>query len=173
MLKFAEGKSQLSNTEREGLVIRSYDITISFKVNLNKFLLKKNNVKHKIKRFLQKQGLKFYKLFNSNLVINEQSRFAVLICHKLINKEDSILLMSPISQKRYIKNDSDGLFIIINDNQLTIVNNMCSYSIITQERTIRNILNRFDNEIEKRRQIMETETRSNVKHSLVEIYKNI
>jgi hypothetical protein len=173
MLKFAEGKSQLSNTEREGLVIRSYDITISFKVILNKFLLKKNNVKHKIKRFLQKQGLKFYKLFNSNLVINEQSRFAVLICHKLINKEDSILLMSPISQKRYIKNDSDGLFIIINDNQLTIVNNMCSYSIITQERTIRNILNRFDNEIEKRRQIMETETRSNVKHSLVEIYKNI
>jgi RNA ligase (TIGR02306 family) len=41
MLKFAEGKSQLnSNTEREGLVIRSYDMTISFKAISNKFLLK-------------------------------------------------------------------------------------------------------------------------------------
>lgn len=130
-------------------------------------------MKHKIKRFFQKQGLKFYRLFNSNLEIDEQSRFAILICHKLINKEESILLMSPISQKRYIKNDSDGLFIIINDNQLTIVNNMCSYSILTQGRALKNILDKFDNEIEKRRQIMETEMRSNVKHSLIEIYKNI
>jgi hypothetical protein len=130
-------------------------------------------MKHKIKRFFQKQGLKFYRLFNSNLEIDEQSRSAVLICHKLINKEESILLMSPISQKRYIKNDSDGLFIIINDNQLTIVNSMCSYSILTQGRALKNILDKFDNEIEKRRQIMETEMRSNVKHSLIEIYKNI
>ena len=130
-------------------------------------------MKHKIKRFFQKQGLKFYRLFNSNLEIDEQSRSVVLICYKLINKEESILLMSPISQKRYIKNDSDGLFIIINDNQLTIVNSMCSYSILTQGRALKNILDKFDNEIEKRRQIMETEMRSNVKHSLIEIYKNI
>jgi RNA ligase (TIGR02306 family) len=41
LLKLAEGKSQLnSNTEREGLVIRSMDNTISFKVISNKFLLK-------------------------------------------------------------------------------------------------------------------------------------
>lgn len=41
MLDFAEGKSQLnSNTEREGLVVRSYDMSISFKTISNKFLLK-------------------------------------------------------------------------------------------------------------------------------------
>lgn len=41
MLNFAEGKSNLhSNTEREGLVIRSMDTTISFKAISNKFLLK-------------------------------------------------------------------------------------------------------------------------------------
>jgi RNA ligase (TIGR02306 family) len=41
MLDFAEGKSQLnSNTEREGLVVRSYDMSISFKAISNKFLLK-------------------------------------------------------------------------------------------------------------------------------------
>jgi RNA ligase (TIGR02306 family) len=40
MLKQAEGKSILNyNTEREGLVIRSYDMSISFKAISNKFLL--------------------------------------------------------------------------------------------------------------------------------------
>jgi hypothetical protein len=107
------------------------------------------------------------------LEIDEQSRAAVLICHKLINKEESILLMSPITQKRYIKNDSDGLFVIINDNQLNIVNNMCNYSVFIQGRALKNIINKFDNEVEKRRQELETEMRSNVKHSLTEIYKNI
>lgn len=41
MLQWAEGKSALnSNTEREGVVIRSYDMSISFKAISNKFLLK-------------------------------------------------------------------------------------------------------------------------------------
>jgi RNA ligase (TIGR02306 family) len=41
LLLFAEGKSLLNpNTEREGLVIRSQDISISFKAISNKFLLK-------------------------------------------------------------------------------------------------------------------------------------
>jgi RNA ligase (TIGR02306 family) len=40
MLTFAEGKSVLnSQTEREGVVVRSYDNTISFKAISNKFLL--------------------------------------------------------------------------------------------------------------------------------------
>jgi len=40
LLLFAEGKSLLNpNTEREGLVIRSQDISISFKAISNKFLL--------------------------------------------------------------------------------------------------------------------------------------
>jgi hypothetical protein len=41
MLKYAEGKSELnSDTEREGVVVRSVDGTISFKAISNKFLLK-------------------------------------------------------------------------------------------------------------------------------------
>ena len=40
MLDYAEGKSKLnSNTEREGVVVRSFDNTISFKAISNKFLL--------------------------------------------------------------------------------------------------------------------------------------
>jgi RNA ligase (TIGR02306 family) len=40
MLEYAEGKSALNiGTEREGVVVRSYDMTISFKAISNKFLL--------------------------------------------------------------------------------------------------------------------------------------
>lgn len=43
LLIYAEGKSQLNqNTEREGIVIRNSQQTISFKVISNKFLLKEN-----------------------------------------------------------------------------------------------------------------------------------
>jgi hypothetical protein len=41
MLQYAEGKSALNpKTEREGVVVRSLDGTISFKAISNKFLLK-------------------------------------------------------------------------------------------------------------------------------------
>ena len=44
MLKYAEGKSMLNpNVEREGVVVRSMDGTISFKAISNKFLLEENN----------------------------------------------------------------------------------------------------------------------------------
>jgi hypothetical protein len=43
LLKFAEAKSVLNeNTEREGIVIRSWDMSISFKAISNLFLLKEN-----------------------------------------------------------------------------------------------------------------------------------
>lgn len=39
MLEYADGKSVLADTIREGVVIRSHDQTLSFKVVSNKFLL--------------------------------------------------------------------------------------------------------------------------------------
>lgn len=43
MLKFAEGKSVLADTEREGLVWRTHDQSLSFKTVSNIFLLKESN----------------------------------------------------------------------------------------------------------------------------------
>ena len=42
MIKYADGKSQLCDTLREGVVIRNYDKNVSFKCISNKFLLKHN-----------------------------------------------------------------------------------------------------------------------------------
>lgn len=42
MIKYADGKSEIYDTLREGVVIRSYDRNVSFKCISNKFLLKHN-----------------------------------------------------------------------------------------------------------------------------------
>lgn len=42
MIQYADGKSVLTDTLREGLVIRDHDNTISFKCISNQFLLKHN-----------------------------------------------------------------------------------------------------------------------------------
>jgi hypothetical protein len=81
--------------------------------------------------------------------------------------------MSPISGKRYIKYDEGHIFIIIQNRQMTIVNHQYSYTIDIEGRPFERISKLFDNEIERRRQIMEDEIKSNVKHSLQNIFKNI
>ena len=42
MIKYADGKSKIYDTLREGVVIRNYDRNVSFKCISNKFLLKHN-----------------------------------------------------------------------------------------------------------------------------------
>lgn len=42
MIAYADGKSAIADTLREGLVIRDHDNTVSFKCISNKFLLKHN-----------------------------------------------------------------------------------------------------------------------------------
>ncbi len=56
---------------------------------------------------------------------------------------------------------------------ITIVNHNYSYTIELTPKTSDRLYNSFDNEVETRRKKMEDEIRSNVKHSLSNIFKNI
>ena len=132
-------------------------------------------MKHKAKRLLQFVAIKWLRFFESKEdrepSVYEKECFSV--CKALINQEDSVLLMSPISGKRYIKSEDDQIFIIIEQNQITIVNHNYSYNIDIWGNALTRISNMFDIEVEKRRDLMESEIRSNVKHSLSNIYKNL
>jgi hypothetical protein len=98
---------------------------------------------------------------------------AIAICRKLASKSTSTLLLSPISGKRYIKSDDNQIFIIIEGHLITIVNHSYSYVIPVEGRQKERLISMFDLEVEKRREIMESEIRSNIKHSLSNIYKNL
>lgn len=139
-----------------------------------KFKNIKMMINHKIKRFFQKITLKVIKIMNPHKPEEgEYERESLVICKNLIIKDTSKLLISPISGKRYIKNDEKKIFIIIENRTLTIVNHNYSYNIELSVKSYDRLTNIFDNEVEKRRQKMEDEIRSNVKHSLTNIYNNI
>jgi hypothetical protein len=130
---------------------------------------------HKFKRFFQKVTLKLLRLSDAQTKEDkgEYESETFSICKRLINNTDSKLLISPISGKRYIKNDEKKIFIIIETRKITIVNHTYSYNIDILSKPYHKLVYFFDNEVEKRRQKMEDEIRSNVKHSLVNIYNNI
>ena len=133
-------------------------------------------MKHVIKRLFQKLAIKVYSMANQNknsIPKNEYETECVAICKNLISKRDTSLLISPISGKRYIKSDDNQIFIIIEPKQLTIVNHQYSYNIDIWGKPFERISKMFDIEVEKRREKMENEIRSNVKHSLTNIYKNL
>lgn len=132
-------------------------------------------ITHKFVRLFQRLTLKLYKLGNQTdePKKGEFEYECMVICKTLINKEDTELLMSPISKKRYIHSNDKQVFIIIEYRQITIVNHNYSYTIDMTIKSFDRLSHMFDNEVERRRQLMEEEIRSNVKHSLTNIYNNI
>ena len=132
--------------------------------------------KHRIKRFLQRVALKTIQISNypnKQKTLQEYEKECFSICKALIRQPNSIMLMSPISGKRYIESDDKQLFIIIEHDQITIVNHQYSYNINLWGKPMERLIKTFDIEIEKRREAMEIEIRSNVKHSLSNIFKTI
>ena len=130
---------------------------------------------HKLNRFFQRVAIKSIRLMNPDLErrTNDYETEAFSICRRLISIPESTLLISPISGKRYIKSDDNQLFLIIERYQMTIVNHAYSYNIDIAGKAYDKITQIFDYEVERRREKMEIEIRSNVKHSLSNIYKNL
>jgi len=131
---------------------------------------------HKLNRFFQRVAIKTTRMMNPDVEGRDKDNFnveAFAICKRLISKRETTLLISPISGKRYIKSDDNQLFIIIESHQMTIVNHQYSYHIDIAGKSHERITQIFDAEVERRREQMESEIRSNVKHSLSNIYKNL
>lgn len=133
-------------------------------------------MKRMIKRQVRVIGVKVAKILNPEKMATDRKDFggeAFSICKRLISQEESTLLVSPISGKRYIKSDDRQLYVIIEPSMMTIVNHSYSYNIQLDGPGFSRIVKIFDNEVERRREIMEAEIRSNVKHSLSEIYNKL
>lgn len=122
---------------------------------------------HKLKRQYQKIYIRIVK--NLEYERSMQQRYEIdaqNVCLKLISKEQSHLLMTSISQKRFIKSDEFDVLITIDNNIINIVNHQYSYTVFVTEKTRKTICNEFDKVIESQRKKMEDEITSNIKFSL-------
>jgi len=104
---------------------------------------------------------------------SEYERDCIAICKKLISKEDTVLLLTPISNKRYIRNEELQIFVILEGHNVKVINHVYSYTVFLEQKPWENIVVAFDNEVEKRREEFEKEIMSNIKHSLQNILQNI
>lgn len=140
------------------------------------FVVLKNTeqMKRYFKRLFKRLCLKIYLRFKSISRTNMSSVDAneiksSAICRKLISHPDSTFLIAPLSQKRYIKNDSLGVFIVLSNNRINITNHVYNYDVNLNQ-TISDKLNGiFDKKVEALRLEFETEIKSQIKHSLTTI----
>lgn len=128
---------------------------------------------HKLKRLIQKYYISLSRFTTPTIQKSKYEKDCIAICRKLISKEDTILLLTPISKKRYIRNENHQIFVILEGHSVKIINHVYSYTVFLEETEWNNIINTFDNEVERRREDFEKEIVSNIKHSLQNILQNI
>ena len=132
-----------------------------------------NSYSHKLRRLIQKWYISLVKMTTPTVEKSEYEKDCIAICKKLIHKEDTILLLTPISNKRYIRNEELQIFVILEGHNVKVINHVYSYMVFLDQKPWDNIIFTFDTEVEKRRKEFEKEITSNIKHSLQNILQNI
>jgi len=128
---------------------------------------KKSGLLHRLYLYLKNK-------FDPTPEPKEEEIFALEICKKLIVNTNSKLTNAPISFKRFIKNDDNNMFIVINNRTISLINHVYSYNVFIESfEHYSDICELFDNEMEKRRQELEDEIKNNIQHSLKEILKKV
>jgi len=100
-------------------------------------------------------------------------RTPLFICVRLMKLEDSLLLIAPVSDDKYIYNERLGVFVSLFGNKGTIVDRTYSYDIELTNKDWDTVERLFRIEMEKRTKKIEEVIVSNVKHSLDTIYGRI
>lgn len=125
------------------------------------------NFSYKIKKI----KIKFNRIFKKELVLDDIQQKAYKIVVRLINDQDSDLLIAPISKKKFIKNKD--IFITLNREKVNIINGVYHYDIYIQDKVYEHLKDKFNKKLESKRIIMENQIKSNVKNSLDTILSNI
>ena len=108
--------------------------------------------------------------FDPKAQITDEERFARQICDKMIIHPDSKLNFSPLTSKRIIKNETLNMYIVLENYTVHVINHVYSYSVYFQDSSaFKGLIDSFDQIMEKRREVLETEIRSNIQHSLKKI----
>lgn len=123
-----------------------------------------------IPRILYKVFLALKDKFDPRPIVSNEEDFARQICDKMIVHSQSKLSFSPLSAKRIIKNESLSMYIVMESYTVHVINHVYSYSVYFQDtQSFNDLKELFDNTLEKTRENLELEIRSNIQHSLKKI----
>lgn len=132
-------------------------------------------MKHKIKRFFQKISLFIAK----RILTVERKRLtktqieASLIFKKLLSDPETDLLISPISNKYYLKNSEKEILLTLGYMNLSIINHVFGYDVSISTDLQEKLKVLFNEEVEIRRKRMDDEYRKNIRFSLKEVLNQL
>ena len=126
-----------------------------------------------LKRLYLKMRLEYRKHYYKQEDSGKFQRAPLFICMKLLKIEDSLLLIAPVSDDKYIYNERLGILVSLLGNRGTIVDRTYSYDIHLSNKDWDKLEKLFLNEMQKRTKKIEEQIVSNVKHSLDNIYNKI
>lgn len=112
--------------------------------------------------------------FDPKPLVPADEKITSEICIKLLEDKDSKLTLAPISNKRFIKNESKDMFIVLHEHSVKLINHIYSYSVYISDSDVYNkIIEKFDQIIDEERMKLENEINNNINHSLEEILKKL
>ena len=129
---------------------------------------------HSLKRLIQKAYIGVHR--KTALPRDPKTPYyneCINICRKLLEQKDTILLIAPISSKRYMKNERYGIYVIFYGKTIEIINHVYNYTVHVDEKTWNLMFDDFNYELEERRIQFESEISTNIKYSLKNILKSI
>ena len=133
-----------------------------------------NKVVGYIPRLLFNIYLNLKDRFDPKPNVTEEEIFAADICEKLINNPSSELTFSPISHKRIIKNEAKSMYIVMESYTIHLINHVYSYSVYLQDTSkFTALTQKFDKILEDKREVLESEIRKNIQHSLRNILEKL
>jgi len=112
--------------------------------------------------------------FDPRQPTTQEEECVTKICLCLIDYTGTRLTYAPISNKRFIKNDEKGMFIVIDNHVVSLINHVYGYTISIESETLyKQIIEKFDSTLEERRMALEIEMRQNIQHSLQSILEKL
>jgi hypothetical protein len=105
--------------------------------------------------------------------LNDNEKTCLSICRCLIRHQDSKFLIAPLSGKRYIKNSTLDLFVILDDRRVSLTNHIYHYDVKLPEREWDRLESMYDNKTEKIRIDLENQIKSQINHSLSTILDKV
>lgn len=130
-----------------------------------------------MRKFLKKIWFKIIIKINHRVSppvkFDDNEKTSASICRKLINHQDSKFLIAPLSQKRYIKNETLQMFVVLQDDRINITNHIYNYDITVPSQMSYKLNRMFDNKVEEARLKFEKEIHSQVQHSLKKILEKL
>jgi len=133
-------------------------------------------IKRKLKRRAVRKKLLELKIFYD---IVDPGRLADIndckfIFRNILRHTNSIYEIAPLSEHRIIENKKLGIFIVLDDKKITIINHVCYYSNIPlTDRDWKRMTNMYDNKVQQNRMQRIEQMKSQVEYSLSKLKNKI